>query len=136
MFPSSEPADPLVIKVISLFVAALKEKLVFTATTSLQNHFYSHITINMLYLWVCLNGAVMESYFLFVTYHLKSDPNRVIKCHIDIRHIPGFLLSDFHSNRHKVDTRKGLNEPYEKYVIEKREERLKADQPKMCYSSL
>lgn len=33
----------------------------------------------MLYLWVNLNGAVMESHFLFDRYHLKSDPNTVIK---------------------------------------------------------
>lgn len=50
-----------------------------TAAASPLNHVYSHITINLLYLWVRLNGAVMESYFLFDRYHLKSDPNRVIK---------------------------------------------------------
>lgn len=62
-----------------MFVAAPKQKLIFRATASPMNHFYSHITINMLYLWVHLNGAVMESYFLSDRYHLKSDPNRVIK---------------------------------------------------------
>lgn len=61
----------------------------------------------------------MESYFFFDRYHLKSDPNRVIKkkkCHTDIRHIPGFILSEHHSNSHMVDTVKGWDESYEKYV--------------------